>query len=89
MKNTHHANTRSKQRGVPPLIVDLLLQFGAREHVSDGLEILYFDQRSKKQLHSYAGNLIGKLNEQLDSYAMISGGTIVTVGARYKRIRHA
>ena len=88
MENTHHATTRSQQRGVPPLIVDLLLQFGAREHISEGLEILYFDQRSKKRLHSYAGKLIGKLNEQLDSYAMISGGRIVTVGARYKRIKH-
>ena len=88
MNATAHASIRSQQRGIPPLVVDLLLQFGCREHDHSGAEIVYFDRRSKKRLESYAGGLIGKLSEHLDSYAVLAGGEIVTVGARFKRINH-
>jgi len=89
MDHTLHGCKRSQQRGIPPLVVDLLLQFGAREHAAEGLEILFFDNRSRKRLQAYAGGLIGKLNEQLDTYAVVAGGKVVTVGTRYKRIKHA
>lgn len=88
MNTTAHASIRSQQRGIPPLVVDLLLQFGCREHDHSGAEIVYFDRRSKKRLESYAGGLIGKLSEHLDSYAVLADGEIVTVGARFKRINH-
>ena len=73
MNATAHASIRSQQRGIPPLVVDLLLQFGCREHDHTGAEIVYFDRRSKKRL---------------ESYAVLADGEIVTVGARFKRINH-
>lgn len=88
MKTSTHASVRSQQRGIPPLVVDLLLRFGRREHDHAGAEILYFDRRSKKLIESYAGGLISKLSEHLDSYAVVADGEIVTVGVRYKRINH-
>ena len=69
-------------------MVDLLLQFGRREHDHSGAEIVYFDRRSKKRIESYAGGLISKLSEHLDSYAVLADGEIVTVGIRFKRINH-
>lgn len=89
MKTSAHANIRSQQRGIPPLVIDLLMQFGTREHDLRGAEVLYFDRRSRKKLEAYAGGLIGKLNEHLDAYAIVSGGKVITVGARYKRINHS
>lgn len=89
MKNTLHSELRSQQRGIPPIMVDLLLKFGNREHDSNGGEVLYFDKKSKKKVETYAGGLFGKLNEHMDTYAVIASGKLVTVGNRYKRINHA
>lgn len=88
MKATTHASVRSQQRGIPPLVVDLLLQFGCREYDHAGAEVVYFDRRSKKRIESYVGGLIGKLSEHLDSYAVVADGKIITVGTRLKRINH-
>lgn len=89
MNATTHATIRSQQRGIPPIVVDLLFKFGCREHDHTGAEILYFDRRSKKKVESYAGVLIGKLSEHLNSYAVVADGEIITVGTRYKRINHS
>ncbi|MDX9944072.1 MAG: hypothetical protein RBS35_04665 [Azonexus sp.] len=83
---TAHAHIRSQQRGIPPLVVDLLLQFGRREHDHRGAEIVYFDRHSRKRIESYAGSLINKFNEHLDIYAVLAHGEIITVGSRFKRI---
>lgn len=89
MKATTHANVRCQQRGVSPLVVDLLLRFGRREHDHAGAEVVYFDRRAKKEVESYTGGSIRKLSEQMDSYAVVSDGCVITVGIRYKKInRH-
>lgn len=86
---TAHATARAQQRGIPRIIVDLLLQFGASEQDGHGAEIVYFDHNARKQVERYSGGLIRKLSEQLDAYAVVANGQIVTVGARYKRIHNA
>lgn len=86
--NTDHAEKRCQQRGVPPFIVDLLLMFGAREHDGHGAEVCFFDRRAKKRVKNYMGGVIGKLSEQLDTYAVLCGDRVVTVGTRFKRINH-
>jgi hypothetical protein len=89
MKSTMHSEVRQQQRGVPPIIVDLLIKFGSREHDARGGEVLYFDKRSKKKVEAYVGGLFGKLNEHMDAYAVVASGRLVTVGNRYKRINHS
>lgn len=89
MKNTMHSEIRQQQRGVPPIIVDLLIRFGNREHDARGGEVLYFDKKSKKKVETYVGGLFGKLNEHMDAYAVIASGKLVTVGSSYKRINHS
>lgn len=89
MKATAHASVRCQQRGVSPFIVDLLLRFGRREYDQRGAEIVFFDKRAKKEVESYTGGSIGKLSEQMDSYAVVSDGCVITVGVRHKKInRH-
>lgn len=89
MQNTVHASIRGQQRGVPPIIVDLLLQYGAREHDARGGEVVYFDKKSKRKVETYVGGLFGKLNEHMDAYAVIASGKVVTVGNRFKHINHS
>jgi len=86
MMKSVHAQVRSQQRGIPPMIVDLLMQFGTRISSGDGTEICYFDRRARKHIQTYAGGLFSRLNEQLDAYAVVSGKKVVTVGTRYKKL---
>lgn len=71
-----------------PFIVDLLLRFGRRQHDHAGAEVVFFDRRAKREVESYTGGIIGKLSEQMDSYAVVSEGLVITVGVRYKKINH-
>lgn len=89
MNATTHAAIRCQQRGVSLFVIDLLLRFGRREHDHAGAEIIFFDRRAKREVESYTGGSIGKLSEQMDSYAVVSDGCVLTVGVRYKKInRH-
>ena len=89
MEHTQHSRLRAQQRGIPPLIIDLLIQFGAREPAGEGAEAIYFDKRARKQLQMYSGGLMGKLRDELNVYAIVIGDRVVTVGPRYKRINRA
>lgn len=86
MNATKHAAVRCQQRGVSRFVIDLLMRFGQREHDHKGAEIVFFDRRAKKAVETYTGGSIGKLSEQMDSYAVVSGGCVITVGTRYKKI---
>lgn len=86
MNTSKHASIRCQQRGIPPIVVDMLLRYGQHEHDHAGAEIVYFDKRARKKVETYSGGLIGKMSEYLDSYAVVSDGNILTVGIRHKRI---
>jgi hypothetical protein len=86
---TRHASARQQQRGIPPLILDWLTQFGATAQSHHGAEIRFFDKRSRKQLATVVGTeVVSRLGGLLDAYAVVSTtGTVITVGHRYKRIK--
>jgi len=71
------------------MLLDLLWRYGARKYDKHGAEIVYFDSRARKRVHAYTGGALAKLSEQLNSYAILEGDTVVTVGHRYKNIRNA
>ncbi len=78
-----------QQRGVPPLIVELLLQYGATVHDHHGARIRFFDKESRKRIRREKGDiLLRRFHELFDSYAVVAqDGTVVTVGHAYGRIR--
>jgi len=85
---THHAQVRSRQRAIPSLLIDLLLQFGASERAPGGACKLFFDKSARRRLQAYAGPLASMLQEHLDLYAVVAADSrIVTVGHRLERIR--
>lgn len=87
---TKHAQICSQQRCIPPLVLDLLLQFGATESAGDGANKVFFDKPARRRVQAYAGALAPLLNEHLDFYAVVGkNDQVITVGHRLERIlRH-
>jgi hypothetical protein len=87
---THHAEKRCQQRGLPPLVVDLLLQFGQSERAGPGAEMHYFDHTGRRRIRSYLGPLARGLGDYLNAYLVVSDdGAIVTAGHRQQRVKRA
>lgn len=81
-----HASQRMQQRGVPPLVVNWLLDYGRACHDHCHGIVYYFDKRSRRALQRAAGRrVVARLADYLDCYAVVSEeGTLVTVGHRHK-----
>lgn len=85
---TTHASVRSQQRGVPPMLVDLLLRFGSEEAAPGGARKVFFDKPARRRLQAYAGPMSRLLDEHLGVYAVIvRDGTVITIGHRTERVR--
>jgi len=85
---TQHAARRCQQRGLPPIVIDLLMQFGSSEPAGDGAVKVFIDKAARKRLKAYAGALVNKLEEHLDVYAVVgSNGQLITAAHRTERIR--
>ena len=88
MQLTEHASHRMQQRGIFPMFVDLLLQFGAREPAGDGTEKLFFDKAAFKQLKAYAGPLANHIADYLDVYVLVApDNRVITTAHRIERIK--
>lgn len=86
MQLTKHAHTRTQQRAIPPMLIDLLLQFGSSERSGAGVSKVFFDKSSRRKVKAYAGSLSGLLDDHLDVYAVVSDDmTVITAGHRIKR----
>ncbi|MDA8256708.1 MAG: hypothetical protein M0Z99_13895 [Betaproteobacteria bacterium] len=52
---THHVQARLQQRGIPPMVLESLLDFGHEAHDHHGSRIVYFDHRARQQLRRQVG----------------------------------
>jgi len=85
---TKHARERSQQRGIPPFVVDMLLQYGERQRDGHGAEIHYFGKRGRRRLQTYVGPaILEHLSHYLNVYAVVADGEVVTCGYRTKTIK--
>jgi len=82
---TKHAAIRMKQRGIPPVIIDWLQQFGAEEFDHHGAIRYSFDKRSLKRLQSYLGTqAVGVVEQYRRCYVVVSmDGAVITTGYRH------
>ncbi|TSA09049.1 MAG: hypothetical protein D4R79_14235 [Comamonadaceae bacterium] len=86
MQLTKHAQTRTQQRAIPPMLIDLLLQFGSSERSGAGVSKVFFDKASRRKVKAYAGSLAGLLDAHLDVYAVVTDDmTVITAGHRTGR----
>lgn len=86
MELSQHAARRGQQRAIPPMIVDLLLRFGAAEPAGGNTEKLFFDKRARRHVATYTGGCIRAIDESLNAYIIVSGQMVVTTGYRLKKI---
>ena len=83
----HHAMKRAKQRGIPRLVIGWLYDYGRIIHDKHGATIYFLDKKAKRELQKDFGkHCISRLSDMMDAYLVDVGGTIITVGHRYKKI---
>ena len=87
---TRHASIRAQQRGVPPFIVTLLQIYGLEEHDKRGGVLRFLNRRSRKDIaRDLGGAVVGALDRYLNAYIVDStDGPLITVGWRYRKVRH-
>ena len=86
--NTRHANIRSQQRGLPPLVGELLDRFGQEEHSAHGAVIVYLSKASIRDMERALGrSSVACLSQWLDAYKVLGpDGQTITIGHRTRRI---
>ena len=89
MKNVCHARVRQQQRCLPPLILELLEQFGTEVPTADGAVRLIFDRKSRRNLESYCGRHFVRQNDRYFRAFMVIDrwGKPITVGWRDRSVR--
>lgn len=88
MNATQHAQTRAQQRGIPPIVIDLVLQFGSRERAGDGCSKVFLDKRDRRRLEAYAGPLNRQLEPFMDIYLVVSPhDQVITAAHRIDKIK--
>ena len=82
---TMHAETRIQQRAIPPMVIDLLMQFGSASRCG-GAERLIFDKLALRRLRRHLGGDRGLklIDRWLNVYAIIGdNGQLVTVAHKH------
>lgn len=89
METTVHARSRCQQRGIPPAIVDLIVDFGA-EVRSHGASKYYLDRKARSDLRRAVGpRVLRQVEHKLDCYVVVADdGVLITAAPRTTRIRH-
>ena len=81
---TTHARVRMQQRGISPVVLDVLLAYGREAHDHRGCRIVQFDKRSRRRAARELGSeLFRRIERHLGAYAVIGpDDAVVTVGHR-------
>jgi hypothetical protein len=84
---TTHARVRMQQRGIPPVALEVLLEYGREAHDHRGCRIVRFDKRSRRRAARALGESAFRSVERfLDAYAVVGADdAVVTVGHRQRR----
>ncbi len=86
--NTKHAAIRAQQRGIPPMVDQLLDLYGQEQHDGQGAIVLFLNKLSIRRMERDLGRRpVARLAEWLDTYKVKDmEGRTITVGHRYQRI---
>ena len=86
---TKHAKTRSSQRGIPPLISDLLILYGDTKYTGRQGRLKFFSKKSKQKMSRDLGApVVDQLSRFFNIYLVESiDGSIITIARRTKHKR--
>lgn len=85
---TKHADVRSQQRGIPPVVSDWLIAYGDEEFDGRGGVVRYFSATGIRQLEDGVGaKLVKEKSEYLRCYLVQANdtGAIITIGKRHAK----
>ena len=88
MRLSEHAEIRIRQRGIPPLVVDLLMAYGAEARAIRCTRY-FFDKPARRKVARAMGKQVMRRIENLLDAMIVVGddGTVLTAGHRTERIR--
>ena len=87
---TQHAQLRMQQRAIPPLVEQLLDEFGEQRFDGHGGVIYYFSKKSRRRMEREMGRDPVRVLERYLDYYKVEGsrdGCLITVAPRCRRIR--
>ena len=87
--HSQHAQIRAQQRGIPPLMEEMLDRFGHEIYDGNGAVIVYLDKQSIRQMERELGREpVRRLATWHDAYKVCStdDGSTITIGHRTKRL---
>lgn len=87
---TRHAAMRSCQRGIPPVVVEWLSDFGDEIYDGHGGIVRYFGPNGRRRLERSIGHdVVRRRSELLRCYLVESSrdGAVITVGKIYRNTR--
>jgi hypothetical protein len=79
---TRHANEQSGARVIPPMIAEIIVEYGESRDAGDGARKYALSKRSMRELRQVAGRELAKAIEPYRSrhaYVVAAGGRIITV----------
>jgi len=79
---TRHANERSTARTIPPMIAEIIIEYGESRDAGDGARKYALTKRSMRELRRVAGRgLANAINpyRNRNAYVVVIGSRIVTV----------
>jgi len=91
MKLTRHSAQRMQQRGIPPLMIEMLQRFGKRSYDHHGGVIRFLDRSSRRLVERHLGSqAYRRLHEFQDAYLVeaVDSGVIITCGHRFSSGLH-
>jgi hypothetical protein len=89
MSDTKHAQKRSQQRCIPPIVHSWLDVYGAQRFDGRGGCTIYFDKRSRKRMEAELGrHFVSENKKYLNMYRVEGSDSseALTYGHRYKRV---
>ena len=84
---TSHSVVRAQQRGVPTLIQNWLLDYGAEQFDGHGGVVRFFSNECLRKMERDIGKVpLKRMSEYLRCYLVQSSsdGSVITVGKRYE-----
>lgn len=79
---SHHANIRRQQRTIPPMIAEIIIEYGESRDAGEGAQKFALTKKSMRALRQFAGRELAKAIEPYrnrNAYVVASSGRIITV----------
>ena len=88
---SHHAQVRSRQRGIPLLAIEVILDFGRETQSFDSCEIVFMDKEARRRAREALGRAAyAKIEPRLNAAIVIGKrGGVVTCMHRKSRVFRA